>query len=195
MSRRDDLVEGAVAYALREGVSGLSLRPLAAALGTSDRMLVYYFGTRDAVVAAVLAEVAARLRRLLEEALPAEPAPPAQILAAALAVAAQPEAEAPLRLWLEVAGQAARGEEIYASTSRAVIAGWIEWLAAHLDVPADERRAAAAGLLAALDGLLVSLLTGDRADALAGGEWLLRALAGPAGAAPAGHQPRPSGYA
>jgi AcrR family transcriptional regulator len=176
MSRRDELVEGAVAYALREGVSGLSLRPLAAALGTSDRMLVYYFGTRDAVVQAVLEAVAARLRGLLAGALAPAPAPPARILAAALAVAATPEAQAPLRLWLEVAGQAARGDEIYTATAKAVITDWIDWLAAHLDVPETDRRAAAAGLLGALEGLLVVRLAGDRSDAFAGGEWLVRAL-------------------
>ena len=41
-------------YVLEHGLIGLSLRPLAAALGTSDRMLLYHFGTKDALVAAIL---------------------------------------------------------------------------------------------------------------------------------------------
>ena len=43
-------------YVLEHGLIGLSLRPLAAALGTSDRMLLYHFGTKDDLVAAVLRE-------------------------------------------------------------------------------------------------------------------------------------------
>ena len=42
--RRAELLAGATAGAFEHGLAGLSLRPLAKALGTSDRMLVYYFG-------------------------------------------------------------------------------------------------------------------------------------------------------
>ena len=54
MTRRDELAEGACDYVLERGLIGLSLRPLAAALGTSDRMLLYHFGTREALIAEVL---------------------------------------------------------------------------------------------------------------------------------------------
>ncbi|MGA9749776.1 MAG: TetR/AcrR family transcriptional regulator [Nocardioides sp.] len=53
-SRRDVLAEAATDYVLEHGLIGLSLRPLAAALGTSDRMLLYHFGGKDDLVAAVL---------------------------------------------------------------------------------------------------------------------------------------------
>src|SRR4051794_11246311 len=55
MTKRDDLTEAATDYALAHGLIGLSLRPLAAELGTSDRMLIYHFGSKDELVAAVLA--------------------------------------------------------------------------------------------------------------------------------------------
>ena len=45
-ARRDELAEAATDYVLEHGLIGLSLRPLAAALGTSDRMLLYHFGAR-----------------------------------------------------------------------------------------------------------------------------------------------------
>ena len=38
------------------GLIGLSLRPLAAEIGTSDRMLIYHFTSRDALVSAVVAQ-------------------------------------------------------------------------------------------------------------------------------------------
>ncbi|MGH3510433.1 MAG: TetR/AcrR family transcriptional regulator [Nocardioidaceae bacterium] len=54
MSRREELVELATDYVLVHGLIDLSLRPLAAALDTSDRMLLYHFGSKDALIAAVL---------------------------------------------------------------------------------------------------------------------------------------------
>jgi AcrR family transcriptional regulator len=52
--RRERLAEEATDYVLEHGIANLSLRPLAAAVGTSDRMLVYHFGTKDALVAEVI---------------------------------------------------------------------------------------------------------------------------------------------
>jgi len=54
--RRDELLDGATAWAFDHGLAQLSLRPLATALGTSDRMLLYHFGSKDELVAAVLRE-------------------------------------------------------------------------------------------------------------------------------------------
>jgi hypothetical protein len=39
MSRHDDLLDRVTDYVLEHGLIGLTLRPLAAAIGTSDRML------------------------------------------------------------------------------------------------------------------------------------------------------------
>src|SRR3954451_18113224 len=54
MSRRDVLAGAATDYVLENGIIGLSLRPLAAAIGTSDRMLLYHFRDKDDLVATVL---------------------------------------------------------------------------------------------------------------------------------------------
>lgn len=53
-ARHRVLAEAATDYVLAHGLVGLSLRPLAAELGTSDRMLLYHFGSKDELVAAVL---------------------------------------------------------------------------------------------------------------------------------------------
>src|SRR6478609_3812454 len=53
-ARRDEVAQAATDYVLEHGLVGLSLRPLAAALGTSDRMLLYHFDSKDDLVAAVL---------------------------------------------------------------------------------------------------------------------------------------------
>jgi AcrR family transcriptional regulator len=55
-SRRDALLAACTDHVLAEGLIGLSLRPLAKAVGTSDRMLIYHFGNRDGLVAAIIDE-------------------------------------------------------------------------------------------------------------------------------------------
>ena len=57
---RQQWTDAATDYVLEHGLIGLSLRPLAAALGTSDRMLIYRFGNKDSLVAEVLRTSTAR---------------------------------------------------------------------------------------------------------------------------------------
>ncbi|MFJ1605471.1 TetR/AcrR family transcriptional regulator [Streptomyces sp. NPDC088253] len=54
-AKRRDLLDQVREYMIRNGLADLSLRPLARALGTSDRMLLYYFGTKERMVAEALA--------------------------------------------------------------------------------------------------------------------------------------------
>ena len=63
MERRDELLAACRRYFLRHGVANLSLRPLAAEAGTSARLLVYHFGSKDGLIAAVMDEVQARAQR------------------------------------------------------------------------------------------------------------------------------------
>ncbi|WKE68867.1 TetR/AcrR family transcriptional regulator [Streptomyces sp. WP-1] len=66
--RRQELLEAAYAHALRSGLAGLSLRPLAEEIKSSPRVLLYLFGSKDGLVRALLARARAdelaALRRL-----------------------------------------------------------------------------------------------------------------------------------
>lgn len=53
-TRRDELAEAATGYTLEHGLIGLSLRPLAEAIGTSDRMLLYHFQDKDDLIVTIL---------------------------------------------------------------------------------------------------------------------------------------------
>lgn len=53
-ARREELVEQATDWVLRNGLVGLSLRPMAEALETSDRMLIYYFGSKEQLIVDIL---------------------------------------------------------------------------------------------------------------------------------------------
>ena len=50
---RERLLAAAVEQARRGGIADLSLRELAAAIGTSHRMLLYHFGSRDGLLVAI----------------------------------------------------------------------------------------------------------------------------------------------
>lgn len=54
-ARQRELLDAAYAYVLEHGLSGLSLRPLAAAIGSSPRVLLFLFGSKDGLVRALLA--------------------------------------------------------------------------------------------------------------------------------------------
>ncbi len=68
--RRDELLERAYRYVLEHGLTTVSLRPLAVAVGSSPRVLLFLFGSKDGLVRALLArarsdelELLDRLRR------------------------------------------------------------------------------------------------------------------------------------
>jgi len=53
--RRAELLNACYGYVLEHGLAGLSLRPLAAATGTSPRVLLYLFGSKEQLVRELLA--------------------------------------------------------------------------------------------------------------------------------------------
>ncbi len=55
---KNQLLSALGAYVLENGLAGASLRPLARAAGTSDRMLIYHLGTKERMVEAVIAHIA-----------------------------------------------------------------------------------------------------------------------------------------
>jgi AcrR family transcriptional regulator len=59
-TQRAELLEKVTDHVLDHGLIGLSLRPVAAAVGTSDRMLIYHFASRDALVSAVVGRATER---------------------------------------------------------------------------------------------------------------------------------------
>jgi AcrR family transcriptional regulator len=58
-ARQRELLEAAYAYVLEHGLSGLSLRPLSSAIGSSPRVLLFLFGSKDGLVRALLARARA----------------------------------------------------------------------------------------------------------------------------------------
>lgn len=166
IARRNQLIEQAIHYGAQHGIASLSLRPLAAALGTSSRMLVHYFGTKENL-----------LTQLIDATLPDVPA-----LLAAHREAGHTAAEAATRLWhqltcggdhedrarllFEVMALALTQPTRYGALAARATEGWIAPLAAAIQQAGyDETEAAARAtlLVSGLRGLAVDrYLTGDR---------------------------------
>lgn len=64
---RNELLGRLIDEVAHNGLSGRSLRDLAESVGSSHRMLLYHFGSRAGLVAAIVASVEQSQRDLLEE--------------------------------------------------------------------------------------------------------------------------------
>ena len=77
-ARRDELLERAYPYVQEHGLVGMSLRPLAPAIGSSPRVLLYLFGCKDGLIRALLARARADELALLLDVLRDEATLPRQ---------------------------------------------------------------------------------------------------------------------
>lgn len=66
-ARRAELLDRAVEYVCLHGLAELSLRPLAKAIGSSPRVLLYYFGSKEALVVEIVRRGRARQRAMMME--------------------------------------------------------------------------------------------------------------------------------
>ena len=128
--RRAEWTEAATDYVLQHGLIGLSLRPLAAELGTSDRMLLYHFDSKDDLIAAVLRTSNDRSSAALN-ALPASP-DLRQAVHDLWAAMRTDTVDRCTRLYVEAAALGLFGHEPYVTVVRTANAVWIKALVDHL---------------------------------------------------------------
>jgi len=152
---REEILDGALAAAFDDGLSQLTFGRLAKRLGISDRVVVYYFPTKDDLIGEVIMALGARLQVTLAEAFSTRAADHIELLRAAWPVVTTPEADVVFALFFEANGLAATGREPYRSLVRDLVAIWIEWACEFLDGDAGERRAEAEAAIAIVDGLLL----------------------------------------
>ena len=147
---RAALLHQAAAYVLQHGLNGLSLRPLASALGVSARLLLYHFGSKEHLVTEVLATVATQQQILLGS-LEAGTDPLARFDALWERLTS-PEFMPFLRSLFEVELRAMDGDGAYRQFARGTMQAWLGLVTSHLAAPTP---AAANFVLAALTGLLL----------------------------------------
>jgi len=178
---RERLLAGAIEHVSRHGVGEISLRQLAAALGTSHRMLLYHFGSREALLIEVIRTVEEQQRAALAKILEEEAdEPPAEIMRRMWARVADPALWPNERLFFEVYAQALQGSPHALPLLDGIVDAWVEPLAALVAPgrPEAEARAEARLGVAVVRGLLLDLLaTGDRAAVDAAMERYIAAVA------------------
>jgi AcrR family transcriptional regulator len=180
-ARRARTLAAATDYVMDHGLAGLSLRPLAAALGTSTRMLLYDFGSKEKLIMAVLAEARRRESSLLAEYAASGALSRADIIRAIWQWSSAPEQSGFMRLFFEVYVRALYDPADYADTARAMVTDWLSQLTAILVAHAGSADPAEATLLiAVLRGLLLDQLnTGDTPRTTRAMEQFLNLLEGP----------------
>jgi len=166
-TRRAATLADATDYVLQNGLAGLSLRPLAAALGTSTRMLLYDFGSKEQLVTEVLAEARRREAALLAGWRRAPDMSDAATLHTIWSWIAADERVPFLRLFFEVYVDAMTHPERYAGGAKAMVDDWLGVIASEWGVETPDT-ATATLLIAVVRGLLLDrLATGEteRTDA------------------------------
>lgn len=160
-SQRDRLLSAALDYARDNASPDFSLRALAAAIGTSHRMLVYHFGSREGllieIVRAFEAEQCARMTALLED----DSRPLKERLNQLWRGFCAPEMHPREKLFFEVYAYALQGRDETREFLLELVEAWLaplETVAARIGVDPDAQHASARLFLAVTRGLLFSLL-------------------------------------
>lgn len=161
-SRKQTALTDALAdLVLTDGLDALSLRPAAARLGTSDRMLLYYFGTKTELVAAVLRCLSLRMAGLLAQFAPTERLSPENMLVQAATRLADADMRPFMVVWTEITARAARGDALFRQVAENGSRFWNEWVQARTAFPPSVvPEDGAAVLLAVLEGLTTLALIG-----------------------------------
>ena len=163
---RGRLLDAAIDHFGRHGIGETSLRGIAEAVGTSHRMLIYHFGSREGLLAEVTREVEARQRAAMTAAYEAD-LPPLE----AAARYWEQTVEAALRygpLFFELAAHAMQGREHAAALREELIGAWLPSvtdLCRAIGIPEAQAQTHARLALGAARGLLLDLLvSGEREE-------------------------------
>jgi AcrR family transcriptional regulator len=166
-TRKATLLDSLIAYLVKRGIADLSLRPMAAAVGTSARLLIFHFGSKERLLLEVLGELQSRLQcslsDLLDEPRPARSAPLRLFWDWALNDANFVQ----LRVIYQLHILAAQDHKTYGKYLKRNSLNWLESVQAALQ-PSQRTPAFATLIVAVFDGLFIEVMsTGDRRRASA----------------------------
>jgi len=158
---RQRLLDQAVQYVAEHGIGDLSLRQLAAALGTSHRMLIHHFGSKQGLWIEIVRAVEERQRAALTDIIPDPARPSKDAMRAWWKHISDPALWPNERLFFELYGQALQGRPHTSAVLDGIVDAWLDPIAQpSIDrgVPADIARAHARLGIAVTRGLLLDLL-------------------------------------
>jgi AcrR family transcriptional regulator len=164
---RERLLDAVVEHFAADGLADQSLRQIAASVGTSHRMLLYHFRSKDGLLLEVVRRVEVRTGERLAALGGDSRGATDEVIRRMWRYVADPELADLERLFFALYGRALQGDDAAAPLLRADIETWLERnvaLAGEIGAPAEVVRVHARLGLAVVRGLLLDLLaTGDRA--------------------------------
>jgi AcrR family transcriptional regulator len=150
-----EILEGALTVAFADGLSQLTYGRVARNLDINDRIVVYYFPSKEDLVSEVLVSVGMQLQQALEPAFTSPADGHLELVQAAWPIMASAEADPIFALFLEASGLAASGREPYRTLVPQLVEIWITWTAEFINGASSHRRTEAEASIAILDGLLL----------------------------------------
>ena len=161
------LLAAAVAFVAAHGLGDRSLRELAAGIGTSHRMLIYHFGSKEGLMRAIVEEVERQQRDFFAQFMTDLSMPPIEVARLIWARVSDPALANNVRLFFELYGQALQGRPGTEGFLDRIVDAWVEPITEYAvlrGMPRDAAQAEARLSLAVSRGLLLDLVaTGDRA--------------------------------
>jgi AcrR family transcriptional regulator len=158
---RQRLLDDAIEFVAQHGLSDLSLRTLASALGTSHRMLIHHFGSKEGLWVAIVQAVEARQREALRDIVPDPQRPIDEAMWVWWKHISDPALWPNARLFYELYGQALQGRKHTGELLEGIVEDWLEPVTEinlALGIAPPLARAHARLGLAVTRGLLLDLL-------------------------------------
>jgi len=129
LERPLELLDAIGAYLVKHGLADLSLRPLARAVGTSPRVLLYYFGSKEELIIQTLAHIRENQQADFDR-MPNSPGDhPSGINLLAWKYLSSPEFEPHFRLFLEAYSLSLRQPKKFSAYLRHTVHDWLDVIA------------------------------------------------------------------
>jgi AcrR family transcriptional regulator len=156
--RPAELLNAIVAYLVQHGVTELSLRPLAKAVGSSPRVLLYYFGSKENLVVQAVKSLREHQRAGISKMRAAHYEQPSDACRAIWKQMSAPESEAMFRLSLETYVLALRHPDLFGDFLSSSTENWLGFLSEpllHKGASVAEARAYATVVVSGFRGFML----------------------------------------
>ena len=158
--RPAELLDAIVGYLIKHGVAEISLRPLAKAVKSSPRVLLYYFGSKEELLAAAVMRLREKQRASFGKMREARYERPSDACRAIWKAMSSPESLALFRLSLETYSLALRHPRQFGDFLHSSVEDWLTFLSEPLvrrGHPKEAARAFATVVIAGFRGFLLDL--------------------------------------
>lgn len=162
---RSDLLDRAVDYVCKHGVSGLALRPMAKAIGSSPGVLLYHFASKESLLSEIIGSGRKRQQEMLSRIELGSDLSPREVGRIVWRAWSSPRWEPLVRLFFEVYALALQDRSRFPGFLESAVAQWLQFLEGSLpDAGTPHARATATLMLACFRGCFLDVLaTRDRA--------------------------------